>query len=156
MFSPTWPPLMDTKTYGQGNTGRAESIAINISSPLASVVFHLIVLSSSLCPLVSITYFSGLSSLYLFSPSHLVLSSPCYHHVSPSSSMPAFLSRHGGARKAGRSHLCEDAVKPLQWAVEMKFYPAGRGGHRLASERSPQTPTSVWICALITIIKINI
>lgn len=34
---------------------------------------------------------------------------------------------------AGRAHLCEDLVQPLQRAVEMQFYPAGGAGHCLTS-----------------------
>lgn len=40
---------------------------------------------------------------------------------------------HTGAVDAGRAHLCENLVQPLQRAVEMQFYPAGGAGHCLAS-----------------------
>ncbi len=40
---------------------------------------------------------------------------------------------HTGAVDAGRAHLCEDLVQPLQRAIEMQLYPAGGAGHRLTS-----------------------
>ena len=48
---------------------------------------------------------------------------------------------HTGAVDAGRSHLCEDLVQPLQRAVEMQLYPAGGAGHCLTpvgKERAAQ------------------
>lgn len=44
------------------------------------------------------------------------------------------LLRHTGAVDAGRTHLCEDLVQPLQRAIEMKLYPAGGAGHCLTPE----------------------
>lgn len=38
---------------------------------------------------------------------------------------------HTGAVDAGRAHLCEYLVQPLQRAIEMQLYPAGGAGHRL-------------------------
>lgn len=43
------------------------------------------------------------------------------------------LLRHTGAVDAGRTHLCEDLVQPLQRAIEVQLYPAGGAGHRLTS-----------------------
>lgn len=40
---------------------------------------------------------------------------------------------HTGAVDAGRAHLCENLVQPLQRAIEMQFYPAGGAGHCLTS-----------------------
>lgn len=40
---------------------------------------------------------------------------------------------HTGAVDAGRAHLGEDLVQPLQRAIEMQFYPAGGAGHCLTS-----------------------
>lgn len=43
------------------------------------------------------------------------------------------LLRHTGAMDAGRAHLCEYLVQPLQRAVEMQLYPTGGAGHCLTS-----------------------
>lgn len=40
---------------------------------------------------------------------------------------------HTGAVDAGRAHLGENLVQPLQRAIEMQFYPAGGAGHCLTS-----------------------
>lgn len=44
------------------------------------------------------------------------------------------LLRHTGTVDAGRAHLCEDLVQPLQRAIEVQLYPAGGAGHCLTSE----------------------
>lgn len=41
-------------------------------------------------------------------------------------------SRHGAAGHAGRAHLGEHAVQPLQGPVEVQLHPARGGGHCLA------------------------
>lgn len=43
------------------------------------------------------------------------------------------LLRYTGTVDAGRAHLCEDLVQPLQRAIEMQLYPAGGAGHSLTS-----------------------
>lgn len=44
------------------------------------------------------------------------------------------LLRHAGAVDAGRAHLCEHLVQPLQGPVEVQLNPAGGAGHGLTSE----------------------
>lgn len=45
------------------------------------------------------------------------------------------LLRHAGAVDAGRTHLCEHLVQPLQRPVQVQLYPAGGAGHGLTPER---------------------
>lgn len=44
------------------------------------------------------------------------------------------LLRHAGAVDAGRTHLGENFVQPLQRPVQVQLYPAGGAGHGLTSE----------------------
>lgn len=44
------------------------------------------------------------------------------------------LLRHAGAVDAGRAHLCEHFVQPLQRPVQVQLNPAGGAGHGLTSE----------------------
>lgn len=46
----------------------------------------------------------------------------------------AQLLRHAGAVDAGRAHLCEHFVQPLQRPVQVQLNPAGGAGHGLTSE----------------------
>lgn len=46
----------------------------------------------------------------------------------------AALLGHAGAVDAGRTHLGEHFVQPLQRPVQVQLDPAGRAGHRLTSE----------------------
>lgn len=52
------------------------------------------------------------------------------------------LLRHAGAVDAGRTHLCQHLVQPLQRPVQVQLYPAGGAGHSLTPEGHGETSLS--------------